>query len=88
MGDRLCDTRRKQVRQKINALIVCLIIVSARLSFSKDFTDDDIALTRSYKCDQDDQYDFKFDCSNSSTAVKISLSFIQMQAFQFSDPNT
>ena len=82
MGDRLCGTRRKQVRQKINALIICLIIiVSARLSFCKDFTDDDIALTWSYKCDQDDQYDFKSDSSNSNTAVK-------MQAFQFSDPNT
>ena len=64
---------------------VCIIIASALLSFSKDFTDDDIALTRSYKCDQDDQYDFKSDDSNSTAT--ISLSFIQMQAFQFSDPS-
>ena len=64
-----------------------MIIAPARLSFSKDFTDDDIALTRSYKCDQEDQYDFKSDSSNSSTIATISLSFIQMQAFQFSDPS-
>ena len=63
--------------------IKCCIAETADLSYSTDFTDDTISLTRSYKCDKNENYTFT---SNSSTSVTLSVSFIQLQAFQFANP--
>ena len=59
---------------------------AANLSYSTDFTDDSISLTRSYKCDRNESYTFTSDSSNSTAT--LSVSFIQLQAFKFANPTT
>lgn len=58
------------------------------LYFSKDFTEDysndRISLTRSYKCDRTES--FEFTSGSSNYTATLSVSNLQLQAFEFSDP--
>lgn len=66
---------------------VCYIAESPALYFSKDFTEDytndRISLTRSYKCDRTESFEFTSDSSNYTAT--LSVSNLQLQAFEFSD---
>lgn len=66
--------------------VKCCIADVAELSYSTDFTDDSISLTRSYKCDRNENYTFK--SGDPNITATISVLFIQLQAFKFANPET
>lgn len=65
---------------------VCCIAESVDLTYTGSFTgnDDNIALTRSYKCNVSKSYNF--DVNNSAITATLTMS-LQLQAFKFIDTN-